>query len=297
MRPSGHAIQPPDTPMLNLMRITIDRVRKERLAQVAGSLTFTTLLSVVPLLAVSLALLSRFAVFHRFERAIDEYVMKGLLPAEISRPILGHLSLFAANARSLTWAGAISLLVTAIALLLTVENALNQMWQVKRNRPFLRRVGMYLLMLAAGPPVLGLSLWATSYVLGISMGVMGVLPPSLAFVLGMGPAMLGMVALTALFHFMPNTNVPWGHAVAGGLIASVALEMGKRGFAAYLVQLPTYRAVYGAFAAFPLFLLWMYFSWLVTLIAAMIAANLALKPRRATRNGAAARAAGRRQSD
>jgi len=266
--------------MFNLMRTTIHRVRKERLAQVAGSLTFTTLLSVVPLLAVSLALLSRFTALHRFERAIDEYVVKGLLPPDISRTILGYLSLFAANARSLTWAGALSLLVTAIALLLTVENALNQMWQVKRNRPFLRRVGLYLLMLAAGPPVLGLSLWATSYVLGISMGFIGVLPPSLSFVLGLGPAMLSMAALTALFHFVPNAKVPWAHAIVGGLIAAIALETGKRGFAAYLVKLPTYRAVYGSFAAFPLFLLWMYFSWLVTLIAAMIAANLALKPPR-----------------
>ena len=269
--------------MLNLMRLTIHRVRKERLPQVAGSLTFTTLLSVVPLLAVSFALLSRFTAFHRFERAIDEYVMKGLLPADISRTILGYLGLFATNARSLTWVGALSLLFTAVALLLTVENALNQMWQVKRNRPFFRRVGMYLLMLAAGPPVLGLGLWATSYALGVSIGLIGVLPPSLSFVLGMGPALLGMAALTALFRFVPNAKVAWRHAVTGGLIATVALETGKRGFAAYLVQLPTYKAVYGAFAAFPLFLLWVYFSWLVTLIAAMIAANLALKPRHVTK--------------
>lgn len=296
MSPSVHAIPSHDTSVLHLVRITIDRVRKERLAQVAGSLTFTTLLSVVPLLAVSLALLSRFAVFHRFERAIDEYVMKGLLPAEISRTILGYLNLFAANAHSLTWAGVLSLLFTAVAMLLTVENALNQMWQVKRNRPLLRRVGMYLLILTAGPPVLGLSLWATSYVLGMSMGIIGALPRSLSFVLGMGPPMLGMAALTALFHFVPNTKVPWGHAVAGGMIASVALELGKRGFTAYIAQLPTYRAVYGAFAAFPLFLLWVYFSWLVTLIAAMIAANLAIKPRRATKNEAKAGAAGRRRS-
>ena len=280
--------------MLNLLRITIQRVRNERLAQVAGSLTFTTLLSVVPLLAVSLALLSRFTAFHRFERAIDDYVVKGLLPADISRTVLGYLSLFAANARSLTWAGSLSLLFTAVALLLTVENALNQMWQVKRNRPFLRRVGMYLLMLAVGPPVLGLSLWAMSYVLGVSMGLVGELPPSLSFVLGMGPPMLGMAALTALFRYVPNAKVAWRHAVAGALVASVALEMGKRGFAAYLVQLPTYRAVYGTFAAFPLFLLWMYFSWLVTLVAAMIAANLALKPRSAPRTKAAAGASARR---
>ena len=270
--------------MINLMRLTIQRVRKERLAQVAGSLTFTTLLSVVPLLAVSFALMTRFPVFHRFERAIDDYVLMGLLPADISRTILRYLSLFAANANGLTWAGSLVFLFTSVSLLLTVENALNQMWQVKRNRPFFRRVGMYLLVLAIGPPLLGLSLWATSYVLGISMGFLGVLPPSLTFVLGMGPAVLGMVALSALFHFVPNAKVPWSHAIAGGSIASVAIEVGKRGFEAYLVHLPTYRAVYGAFAAFPLFLIWMYFSWLVTLIAAMIAANLALSRPRATRS-------------
>lgn len=280
--------------MLHLTRITIQRVRKERLAQVAGSLTFTTLLSLVPLLAVSLALLARFAAFHRFERAIEEYVVKGLLPADISRTILGYLGLFAANARGLTWAGSLSLLVTAVALLLTVENALNQMWQVKRNRPFFRRVGMYVLMLAVGPPILGLGLWGTSSVLGASMGLIGVLPPSLSFVLGLGPPLLGMAALTALFRYVPNAQVAWRHAAAGGLLASVALDLGKRGFAAYLVQLPTYRAVYGAFAAFPLFLLWMYFSWLVTLVAAMVAANLALKPRPAPRSGAATRTSTRR---
>ena len=268
--------------MFNLMRMTFHRVRKERLAQVAGSLTFTTLLSVVPLLAVSFALLTRFPVFHRFERAIDDYVLKGLLPADISRTILRYLSLFASNANSLTWVGSLFLLFAAVSLLLTVENALNQMWQVKKNRPFFRRVGMYLLMLAVGPPLLGLSLWATSYVLGVSMGLIGVLPPSLSFVLDMGPPILSMAALSALYHFVPNAKVPWSHAIAGGLIASTALEMGKRGFAAYLMQLPTYRAVYGTFAVFPLFLLWMYFSWLVTLIAAMIAANLALSRRRAT---------------
>jgi membrane protein len=278
MRPAAPM---PTTPMIHLVRITIDRVRKERLPQVAGSLTFTTLLSLVPLTAVSLALLTRFAVFHRFEHAIDEYVMKGLLPADISRTILDYLDTFAANARSLTWVGLLFLLFGAVSLLLTVENALNQMWQVKKNRPFFKRVGIYVAMLAVGPPVLGLSLWAMSYVLGVSMGLIGVLPPSLSFVLEMGPPMLCMAALTALFRYVPNAKVPWLHAIAGALIASAAIELGKRGFAAYLVKVPSYKAVYGAFAAFPLFLLWMYFSWLVTLIAAMIAANLAVKRRRA----------------
>ena len=186
--------------MFSLIRSTFERARKERLAQVAGSLTFTTLLSLVPLLAVSFALFTRWPVFSRLQNAIEEYVLKGLLPEDISRTVLKHLNAFATNASGLTWVGSLFLLATALALLLTVENALNQMWQVRKNRPFLKRVGLYALMLAIGPPVLGLSLWASSFLLGTSMGLAGTLPPSFSFVLNLGPAMLGMAALTGLFY-------------------------------------------------------------------------------------------------
>ena len=272
--------------MFALTRLTIDRARKERLAQVAGSLTFTTLLSIVPLLAASFALLARFPIFKRFKDALQELLLSRLLPADIARTVLRYLNQFTANASGLTWVGSLFLLGTAIAMLLTVENALNQMWQVRRNRPFFRRVGLYLLMLVVGPPVLGLSLWATSYLLGISVGLIGALPPSLSFVLDLGPLMLGVAALTGMFYLVPNTKVRLRDAVAGGLIASVAFEFGKRGFTAYLVKVPTYKALYGAFATLPLFLLWVYFSWLVTLVAAMTAANLALTRRRPERKPA-----------
>jgi membrane protein len=272
--------------MFALLRLTTQRARKERLAQVAGSLTFTTLLSAVPLLAVSFALFTRFPAFQRFEQAIEEIVLKGLLPADISRTVLATLHRFAANASGLTWVGSLFLLATAVAMLLTVENALNQMWQVKRNRPFLRRVGLYLVMLAVGPPALGASLWATSTVVGASSGLIGALPRPLAFVLDFGTLALAAVVLTGLFRFVPNAKVRLADAIVGGLIGGAAFEIGKRGFAAYLVKLPTYKAVYGAFAAFPIFLLWIYFSWLVTLVAAMVTANLA-RTRRGTADGSA----------
>ena len=147
--------------MLSLTRLTIRRARKERLAQVAGSLTFTTVLSIAPILAVSFALFTRFPMFRRFEEALEEHLLKSLLPADISRTVLQYLNQFAANASGLTWAGSLFLLVAAIALLLTVENSFNQIWNVKRNRPFHKRVGLYLLMLAVGPPALGVSLWST----------------------------------------------------------------------------------------------------------------------------------------
>jgi membrane protein len=261
--------------MLNLTRLTIRRARKERLPQIAGSLTFTTVLSIAPFLAVSFALFTRFPMFRRFEDALEEHLLKSLLPADISRTVLKYLNQFAANASELTVVGSLFLLAAAIALLLTVENAFNQIWNVKRNRPFHKRVGLYLLMLAVGPPLLGVSLWASSYVLGASLGLIGSLPPSARFVLDLGPMLLSMVVVACLFYFVPNTKVRRRDAIVGGLIAGVALELGKRGFTVYLLKIPTYKAVYGAFAVFPVFLLWVYFSWLVTLTAALVAANLA----------------------
>jgi membrane protein len=266
--------------MFSLLQLPVRRARQERLPQVAGSLAFTTLLSIVPLLAVSLALFTRFPVFKRFETAIEEYLLKSLLPADISRTVLKNLGQFAENANGLTVLGSLFMLAAAVAMLLTVENALNQIWGVRRGRPIVKRVGLYLLMLAIGPPVVGASLWATSYALSASTGLVATLPPWARFALTLGPVALGALGLAALFHFMPNARVRRRDALVGGVLASVAFELGKRAFAAYVLKVPTYKAVYGAFAAFPVFLLWVYFSWLVTLTAALITSNLArVKPR------------------
>lgn len=260
--------------MFNLIRLTVRRARQERLPQVAGSLTFTTLLAAVPLLAVGFALFTRFPMFGRFETALEKYLLESLLPADIARTVLRTLHQFAVNAGELTWMGSLVLLGTAVATLLTIENAFNQIWGIKRARPFLKRLGLYLLVLLAAPPALGVMLWATSWLLGISMGWLGPLPPSARFLLTLGPAALTWVCLAGLFRAVPNTRVRWIDAIFGALLASAMLELGKRGFAAWLVKVPTYKAVYGAFAVFPLFLLWVYFSWLVTLGAALITANL-----------------------
>jgi membrane protein len=261
--------------MLSLTRNVWRRARQERLPQVAGGLTFATVLSLVPLLAVSFALFARFPILRPFEKAIQEELLHSLLPAEISRAVLRYLAQFAGNANGLTWVGSVFLLAAAMALLFTVENALNQLWQVKEQRPLLKRLGLYLLMLGLGAPVLGASLWATSYLASMSKGLIASLSPSMTFVLNSGSLVLGVLGLAAMFYFVPNTKVRRRDALLGGILGSVAFELGKRGFALYILKVPTYKAVYGAFALLPVFLLWVYVSWLVTLAAALITANLA----------------------
>ena len=214
---------------------------------------------------------------HRFRES--ERLADGL-PADIAQTVLKYLNQFALNAKGLSWMSSFILLGSAVALLLTVENAVNQMWQNRKSRPLLKRVGMYLVMVAVGPLVVGLSLWASSYVLAASMGLIGALPRSLAFAIDLAPLVLGVAAMSSLFYFLPNTHVLPRDAIVGGAMASVAFELGKRGFAMYLVKMPTYKAVYGALAVLPMFLLWVYFSWLVTLVAAMATANMALARRR-----------------
>ncbi len=276
--------------MFTLTLSTLQRAKAERLPQVAGSLAFTTLLSIVPLLAASFALFREFPVFRKLKDAFQEFLLSRLLPADIAQTVLKYLNQFAYNAKGLSLMGSLLLFGSAVALLLTVENALNQMWKVKKNRPFHKRVGLYVLVLALAPPVLGLSLWLSSYVLIASMGLIGAPPRSLAFVFDLVPLLLGAGAMSCLFYFVPNTTVRLRDAIAGGIVASVAFELGKRGFAAYLVKVPTYKTLYGTFAVLPMFLLWVYFSWLVTLLTAMLTANLGLPAAGARRNMRSARA-------
>ena len=179
--------------------------------------------------------------------------------------------------------GLLFVLLAAVVLLLTVENALNRIWQVKKDRPLLKRMGCTWLMLAVGPLLLGASLWATSYLLGRLGGADRHAAAPGGLRAEPGPVLLGTAALAFLFYFVPNTRVRRRDALVGGLLGSIVLELGKRGFAAYLLTVPTYKTLYGGFAVVPVFLLWVYFSWLVTLAAALVAANLARQGARAQR--------------
>ncbi|CBJ37759.1 tRNA-processing ribonuclease BN [Ralstonia solanacearum CMR15] len=257
-----------------LQRYALRRAGEDSLPQVAGSLTFTTVLSLVPILTVAFALFTAFPMFQSFRSAIEGYLFSNLVPGNISRPILTYLNQFSHNAKGLTAAGLVGLVVTSVMTMLTVENALNAIWRVRQRRPLAQRVLVFWALVSFGPVLIGASLSVSSYLVSISAGYVAKLPYGLGVVVGLVPILLSAVAFAMLYVFVPNTLVAWRDAFLAGLVAAVAFEIAKRGFGYYVARFPTYTAVYGTFAALPIFLLWIYVSWLVTLLGATIAATL-----------------------
>jgi membrane protein len=257
-----------------LARYALRRAGEDHLPQVAGSLTFTTVLSLVPILTVAFALFTAFPIFKSFRADIEGYMFSNLVPGSISRPILTYLNQFSSNAKGLTAAGLIGLVVTSVMTMLTIENALNAIWRVRHRRPLAKRVLVFWALMTFAPVLIGASLSVSSYLVSISAGYVHKLPFGLGVVVGLIPILLSAIAFAMLYVFVPNTNVERRDAFIAGLIAAAAFEIAKRVFGSYVAHIPTYTAVYGAFATLPIFLTWIYMSWLVTLLGATIASTL-----------------------
>ncbi len=259
-------------PWYETLRTLRLRFREDRLGLTASSLTFTTLIALVPLATVMLALFSAFPMFARFQDALQQYFLQSFVPDGIARPVLTALTQFAAKANRLGTAGLVFLLATALALMLTIDRALNAIWRVRKPRPIAFRVLVYWAAITLGPLLLGISLSLSSYALTASRGLVGALPGGVSVTLDLLQFVLLTLAMSALFRYVPNTDVRWRHALAGGLFVAIGFEAAQRLLAWYVGAMPGISMVYGAFATLPLLLLWIYLSWLIVLFGAVIAA-------------------------
>ena len=259
-------------PWFDTLRTLRLRFREDRLGLTASSLTFTTLIGLVPLVTVMLALFTAFPMFSRFQGALQQYFLQSLVPDNIAKPVLLALTQFAGKANKLGGAGLIFLGFSALALMFTIDRALNAIWRVPKPRPMAQRVLVYWAALTLGPLLLGASLSLTSYAVSASRGLVAELPGLLALVLGV--LQFGLLAggAAGLFRYVPNTHVRWAHALAGGVFVAAGFELAKRGLAWYVGVVPTYSVVYGAFATLPILLLWVYLGWAIVLLGAVIAA-------------------------
>ncbi|WP_370872041.1 YihY family inner membrane protein [Hydrogenophaga sp.] len=251
-----------------------ERFREDRLGVTASSLTFTTTISLVPLFTVALAIFSAFPMFARLQVTLQGWLVKSLIPDNIARQVLSSLNQFAAKASQMGWAGALVLLVTALALILTIDRKLNDIWRVRQARPLTQRILVYWAVLTLGPLLLAVSLTVTSYALTASSGMVSALPGAVRLLLDTVQFAIVVVGMGALYRYVPNTHVRWTHALIGGLFVASGLELAKKALGWYLTQIPTYSVVYGTFATVPILLVWFYVAWVIILLGAVVSAYL-----------------------
>ncbi len=249
------------------------RFTDDRCLQIASSLSFTTLLGVVPLVTVALGILSFFPRFDSMRDAILGFAFGELLPPSLDM-VSRYAGEFTRAAGQLTVVGTIFLAVTAVAMMTTIDDSLNSIWRVQRPRPEWRKVLIYVGMITAGPVLTGASILITSWFMARSEDVAGVIPGAGLVTFALTPILLTSLAATLLFMVVPNRRIAFRDAAMGGVIAAGFFELMKNGFAQYVTHFTAYRAIYGTFALVPVFLLWVYLSWCALLLGAAVAAVL-----------------------
>jgi membrane protein len=260
--------------IIALTRFIAARFVQNRCAETAASLTFTTLLSLVPMVTIALTVFSAFPVFEDFSAQIKIFLMQNLMPENAGKIITQYMQQFAESATRLTTMGVVFLAVTAMLMMLTIDKEFNVIWRVTRPRPLVKRLIVYWAVLTLAPLLIGASLSLTSWLVGLSMGYAKHMPLFGMGVLKILPVLFTTTAFALLFRLVPNRHVPRIHALFGAIVAAIVFESMNRMFGYYISHFPTYKLVYGAFASVPIFLMWIYLSWLSILLGAVIAASL-----------------------
>ena len=251
-----------------------ERFRDDQMGLTASSLTFTTSIALVPFFTVALAIFTAFPMFSKLQGALQAWLVQSLIPENIARQVLGYLTQFSRQANKLGGVGLGVLLVTAVALILTIDRTLNNIWRVKTRRPLTQRVLIYWAAITLGPVLLGASLVLTSFLVSASSGWVGSMPPPLRLAINTFQVLIVAGGMAALYRYVPNTYVKWSHAWVGGLFVALGIELAKKALTAYLSMVPTYSLIYGAFATLPILLVWIYVAWVIVLLGAVIAAYL-----------------------
>ncbi|OGT30355.1 MAG: hypothetical protein A3E87_01310 [Gammaproteobacteria bacterium RIFCSPHIGHO2_12_FULL_35_23] len=259
------------------IKLLVDRFIEDRFTYSASALTYTTLLSVVPLMAIGLGILSVFPIFHSFKDQLQDLIFSNFVPAS-GNVIKQYFNSFAAQATKLSIMGAVFLVITAILMMFTIERALNDIWKVRERRHGVSAWLRYWAILSLAPVFAALSITATTYVISLPI-IHGAVEKSIGIdhiLINILPIAMGIIGLTLLYVVIPNCRVSWRAGFIGALVATVLFELAKRAFIVYVSGFNMYEFVYGAFAAVPMFLIWIYLSWVIILFGALISNILAV---------------------
>lgn len=271
---------------LPLLARALRRFLSEGFDQITASLSFTTLLSLVPMVALVLAIVSALPAYFAFLENADRVIVNNLLPPGSAGLISAKVMQFSRRAAEVSWLGVAFLVLTAVLLLNTIERAFNHVWRVREPRPLWRRVVLYGVVIAVWPVLIGSLVAGVSYGVTSSLGLVGELPWLRAKMLRILSIGLLAIFFSWLYYAVPNASVRWRDAGVAGLSAALGFVLLQNAFELYLSYFPSYKAIYGAFAVVPIFLLWVYLSWALVLLGALVANLLpefGSAPRRARR--------------
>lgn len=248
------------------VRFVIQHFFKDDCPYIASALAFTSILAIVPLMSVGLSVFSTFPIFQNLADPVQNFIFDNFVPAS-GKIVQAHLQQFASQVSKLSIWGVAFLIITALLVMFTIERAMNKIWRVSSSRHGVPALLIYWAIISLAPVILGLSLAASSYLISMPMWVAHQ-PPSI--ILHSSPVILSLIGFTFLYVIVPNCPVKINHAFWGALVATILFESAKQAFAYYLIRYNTYELLYGAFASVPIFFIWVYWVWIITLLGAEI---------------------------
>ncbi|MEO8344370.1 MAG: YihY family inner membrane protein [Betaproteobacteria bacterium] len=260
---------------IRFVRRVIARLDSIGWFRAAGSLSFVTLLGLVPLATVAFAFVARFPIFQDFLKVLETFLLRHLLPASASAIVHEYVVVLAEAAANAVGMSIIFVAITATLVVDTIESEINEIWGIRKKRPIGRRILVYVIGITAGPVMVGAAITLIRWALSEAVAV-GNVQESVTIALWRGmPMLVVMVGLTLLYRVAPARRVLWRDALTSGALAALALAATKTGFAWYLTHFPSYELLYGALAAFPAALFWIFLCWMIVLAGAAITATLA----------------------
>lgn len=259
---------------LSLGKEIWDRNRGQNLKQIAASLAFTTTLSLVPMLTLATILIGYLPSVIQIKNTFRYWLLDTYMPGGFNQQMLVFLDEFSSKARGLTYVGLVGLVITTIMTLVVIEGAFNQIFKVNEKRPLHKKVFIYGASTVLGPILLGLGLYLSGILFSASEGWIKAISISFQVIALFAPILLAVIVYAVVYKVLPYTKILWVDAITGAFFAALTFELMKFGFAIFLTHTAFYKTVYGAFAIFPLALIWIYLTWWITLAGAVLVSNL-----------------------
>ena len=248
--------------------------RDQKLNQIAASLAYTTILSLVPMVTIATILFGYLPSVIQVKNAFKSWLLETYMPGGINQQVFIYLDQFSAQARGLTLLGLAGLFVTALMTLSVIEGAFNQIFKVQKNRPLHKKIAIYTAATILGPILLGLGIYLSGVLFSASEGWTEAVSVGFSLIATIAPILLAVLVYTVVYKILPYSLILWKDAFFGAFFAAFSFEIMKFGFAIFLTHTAFYKTVYGAFAILPLALLWIYLTWWITLAGAVLVANL-----------------------